>query len=345
MKLRKDKKWTLHDQVIFLKKLGLLLNKGYTLSVAIELLQFQKQKHYKYQLQECIEKLKNGHTLHRVLEDLDFSKEALSYLFFAEKHGDLSLSLCNSARLLETKNFYHQKIKKMLRYPLFLVSSVIMLLSFVYHFLLPQFVHLYSSMNIKPTLIMQFLVNLPDFTNIFFLVILFLLLFFSLSYYLYFRKQTASRKMNFFLMFPTIKTFLVLKNTQYFALQLSTLLKGGLSIFDSLSVFEEQHHLSFFKEEATRIKRLLVGGEEFHHTIVRKCYEQEFSTVVLHGQTNGNLGQELEDYSEFLTEKIEDFYKTCTSIIQPILLIGLGGFVITLYLSIMLPLFQMIDGV
>lgn len=73
--------WSLSDQVILLKRLGELLEKGYALLQALEFLRFQLPLEKKVQLQRMIDGLKDGKSLHDSFHQLKFHQEMLSYLF------------------------------------------------------------------------------------------------------------------------------------------------------------------------------------------------------------------------------------------------------------------------
>ncbi|MCU0095429.1 hypothetical protein N7917_12060 [Bacillus sp. OR9] len=49
---------------------------------------------------------------------------------------------------------------------------------------------------------------------------------------------------------PLVKTFLILKHSHYFATQLSSLLHGGLSVLEALTIMMEQKYHPFFQYEA-----------------------------------------------------------------------------------------------
>ena len=61
---------------------------------ALEFLRFQLPLEKKVQLQRMIDGLKDGKSLHDSFHQLKFHQEMLSYLFYAEQHGDISLP-CN----------------------------------------------------------------------------------------------------------------------------------------------------------------------------------------------------------------------------------------------------------
>lgn len=72
-------------------------------------------------------------------------------------------------------------------------------------------------------------------------------------------------------------------------------------------------------------------------------YEQELVLVIRHGQSNGELGKELNHYGEILFQAFEERLETLLKFIQPLLLSFVGLLVICMYLAILLPLFSMMN--
>lgn len=81
--------WPLKDQAAFLKRLGEMTEKGYSLIEGLRLLQLQLHKRQLAELKEGIRRLREGDAFYQVLEALSFHKEAVSICYFAEKHGEL----------------------------------------------------------------------------------------------------------------------------------------------------------------------------------------------------------------------------------------------------------------
>lgn len=118
------KTWSLSDQVVLLKRLGELLEKGYSLLQALEFLRFQLSLEKKVQLQHMIDGLKGGKSLHDSFHQLMFHQEMLSYLFYAEQHGDISFALQQGSALLYKKDKYRKDMMKIMQYPMFLLSLI-----------------------------------------------------------------------------------------------------------------------------------------------------------------------------------------------------------------------------
>ncbi|KYG38981.1 competence protein ComG [Bacillus gaemokensis] len=342
----KRKGWRLHEQVLLLKRLGELIEKGYSLLQALEFLQFQLTPQKRLQLQCITEELKNGQSLHDAFHQLMFHPDILSYLFYAQRHGDVSFALKQGSVLLHRKDKYQKDMMKVLRYPIFLSFFLIGILAVFNLVLLPQFETLYSSMRTSSTSfadqIMTFMQILPYMIGGFFLFIVLG----ACMYVFYLQKLPPIQRVNIMIRIPLIKTFLILTNSHYLSVQLSGLLQGGLSVLEALTLMIEQKHHPFFQYEAVRIEERLIAGEQLDSIIMKSgYYESELSYVIAHGQVNGGLATELGDYSELTVEKMEGKINRILVVIQPFLFTCIGIIVVLMYLAMIMPMFQMMNSI
>ncbi len=115
---------------------------------------------------------------------------------------------------------------------------------------------------------------------------------------------------------------------------------------EALTIMMKQKYHPFFQYEAARIERQLIAGEPLQSIIDKSgYYEKELSYIITHGQANGNLANELGDYSEHIIEKVEQKIKRMLFVIQPILFTCLGVIVILMYLAMIMPMFQMMNSI
>ncbi|EMI9085756.1 MULTISPECIES: competence type IV pilus assembly protein ComGB [Bacillus] len=338
--------WSLSDQVVLLKRLGELLEKGYSLLQALEFLRFQLPLEKKVQLQRMIDGLKDGKSLHDSFHQLMFHQEMLSYLFYAEQHGDISFALQQGSALLYKKVKYRKDMMKIMQYPMFLAFFLIIMIFVFNRILLPQVDMVYSSFgSTAPLLTEQILSTIKLLPYLMFSTIFIFMIGCSL-YMFYFRKLPHMQQVKIMLRIPLIKTFLIIKHSHYFATQLSGLLHGGLSVLEALTIMMEQKYHPFFQYEAGRIERQLIAGEPLQSIIAKSgYYEKELSYIITHGQANGNLAIELGDYSDLIMEKMEQKIKRMLVIIQPILFTCIGGIVVLMYLAMIMPMFQMMNSI
>jgi competence protein ComGB len=165
-------------------------------------------------------------------------------------------------------------------------------------------------------------------------------------YICFFMKKSALDKAALIMKAPWIGRIYRLFVTQFFSVQMSFLLDGGLSISDGLYLFEQNRRQVLYASIANQIRTRLQDGMEFDQACGEiNMFIPELLVAIKHGQDNSKLPNELYIVSErcigWIEEKIGSFLKW----VQPIMLLGLALVVISIYLSVMLPMFQMLEGV
>lgn len=341
----KSKKWSLLEQGHFLKKTGELLERGYSFSEAFESLLYQLPTRRQTELKIGLEKLKAGQPLYTVLADLKFQEDLIGYIYFADKHGGMIEAISEGSKMILDKNSNYQKLKKALFYPTFLFVMTNLLFFFVQNTLLPQYFNLYESMDLQINLFTKIITMIGDFLPHLFLLILFLNLILLLVYLFYFSKLPIIKQRMYLVKIPVFGSLLRLIQTQYLTLQLGYLLSGGLSVYESLQLFESAPRNDFYKEVGKRITQKLKRGDALPNIITSmSLFEKELPIVLMHGQSNGKLEKELLFFSQNCLRKLEEKMEKSLKLIQPILYSVVGVLVISMYLSIMLPMFSMLNG-
>ncbi|WP_239421744.1 competence type IV pilus assembly protein ComGB [Bacillus sp. CGMCC 1.16541] len=342
---RPKKKWTLKQQSKFLIQLSKLLEKGYTLSQALEFLQFQLPPYLREQIDYVSLQLKSGDSLHTAFRALGFHKDVLSYLYFAEQHGDVYFALRESGNMLHQKVVHMKKFQKLAQYPAMLLFFMMVILFLLSTVLLPQFQSLYESIgHSQSTGFMLFMsvISLFPYVPPFACVLLLLIYF---SYWQLRKKLSPTKQVKLLLRIPIVRRIVPLFNAYFFAIHLSNLLKGGLSIYSCLKLFEKQQHYPFFCEEASYLMKQLSAGFQLGDMIKERPYfDREFASVIKHGELNGNLPQELYDYAAFMIEKIEQIIHKSLQIVQPVMFSLIGLVILLMYLGVMVPMFNVMSS-
>jgi competence protein ComGB len=337
--------WSLQEQSTFFIQLGKLLSKGYSLAQAIEFLQIQQPVAKQRDVDDCIHALRGGMPIHAAFARMKFHHHLLGYLFFAEQHGQLAQGFIEAGEIGHMRARYVEQVRRIMRYPLFLFGFCVVMFLIFQQVLAPQFSQLLSSFHARSpfsTFIFAAAVWLPRILSAMLIIVLFIVSF----YFLFIRSWPIYKQMDLFMKLPLVRSWIVSFHTQVFSLQLSHLLKGGLSIYEALQIFMEQPHLPLLKEEAKIIRQQLCAGEKLDEIIQRrKYYEKELPVVIRHGQSNGELVQELFHYSQFSLQKLENRIKKIVYIIQPLLLSCIGIFVIFMYVAMLWPVFQLLNHI
>mgnify|MGYP001328631452 CR=1 FL=1 len=340
----KRMKWTLHQKGEFLERIGQFLQRGYSLSTSIEFYGLNEKTHIRQHLEQMLAMLKEGEPLYEILERFGFPSDVSANVFFSEYH-DLSEGLIQSGQMLQKREELKKRLESILRYPLFLIWLTIVMLFIIVHYVFPRFSTLYTSIDSELpaiTNIMIAFVNLFPMLVVVFTMTAFFIFLFILSKV---RSHSPQKMIDVLLKIPFVHTITKLIITQRFSTNLSVLLKAGMSINEAMQIFEKQRHSLFFQQEAAELKHRLQSGESLEAVITgRRVYREELASVINHGHMNGQLADELSVYADILSQKLDEKIKKALTIIQPLILSAVGLLVLLMFLSIMLPMLDVIQS-
>lgn len=339
-------RWKLKDQAHFLTKLGDLLDNGYSLSDAIRFLKFQESKKKQAEFQDILQDFKNGYPLHYVLTKMRFHPQLVSYIYYGEQYGNLSIALKEGGQYWSKRTEDLEKIKKLLVYPLFLIFFISNMFLILQSVLLPKFETLFTTMNVEQNVFLTFVLATSAFLpKVPWVLLIFFLLFLLLKRY-WFNRLCPLKQRMLILKIPVMGMFTRLYDTHFFASQFSGLLSGGFSINETIKLFAKNQRQPFYQKLCERVKIDLLEGKQLEVIFQQLQYfEKNLYIVIANGQKNGRLEAELFHYSRYLLKKIEERMSVIMRIIQPLLFSLIGLLVVSIYLAILLPMFSLLDGI
>lgn len=342
----KRHKWSIPEQGAFLKKIGELLSRGYPLAMAIDSVAYQMSSKRHGDIYRCLAELKEGHPFHKILENLQFNETLIGFVYFAEQHGFLSSAFQEGSELMIKRHNDLMRLKRLFFYPAFLVGLTIIIFVYMEQVLLPKYFSIFQTLNLSPTLSMKFISSVGHLLPFIFYGCFIFCISIIGYYYWKFKKYYPPKRLSILSSIPIVGPFIRLLSTHYFSLQLSYLLKGGLSILEACKIFEShgedrlEHHLG--KEIAMK----LIAGETLENILKEySFFEKELSFIVKHGQENGKLSEELKFFSQHCLDELEKRMDRLMKRIQPILYGFIGFIIVIMYLAILLPMFQLLEGV
>lgn len=342
----KQQQWKLNEQILFLKRLGMLLEEGYSISDAIRFIKIQLSKNKHAPLSKSIEQLKNGEKFYTVLNQLLFHSTAVSFIYYGERNGQLSRSLQTASIILLEREKRKEKIKKLLMYPIFLLVVTGMMFFVISWQLLPQFAQLYDSFQAEPNNLIKLFYWIYEHPKLITITTLSIL---TVAFYSFFtfKKKRTSYEIQFTLgKIPVIGDLVRLWNTYYIAYHTSQLLSGGLSLSQSLSFIKDDPEKPYLAEAIEKINKRLLEGESLASAVGEiPIWKKELVAVIEHGQLSGKLEIELNAYSQYCLELFFDYLEKVIKFIQPLIFSFIALWIIIMYFSIMLPSFQLINYV
>lgn len=333
------------EQPYFIQKLAILLQEGYALNDSINMLIPHHLKHIERVEALIHSQLIEGETLTDILKFLGIQEQYLMTLYVAEQSGTVNKALQMVANQMKKNASNKAQIIKITSYPAFLFFFLIVIFISFRSYFLPNMKSMLYAQNTGNTMqltISNLLLHLPDFLVIFSVSIFVI----TLLFLHYMRRKKTGEQLLIYYKLPIVNRVLKLQLTKSIAYELGILLENGFSLQASLTLLSEQQHQKLIAHNANLLLTEISQGESLANAVLANPYfHAEFYIFVDHGEKSGNLGKELQILSEFMMKRMGNRLENILNIVQPLLFFIIALCILGAYISIMLPMYDMINYV
>lgn len=336
----------MRDKASFLKKMSVLLEEGYTFRDSLSML----LPHHIEELSEVEslveEKFRSGSNMSEILQLLGFQKSYLMTIHVAEQHGRVVRALDSIASQMITKEETQKRLQKLMAYPAILFVFLVLLFFGFRIYFLPNMSSMMLSRegdaSVSKLTLSSFFLHIPDAL----IIAACGSILFAFVAWRIISKKEIGHQMIVYLKIPVLCRFFRLQLTRQFAYELGGLLESGLSMQESLIILQRQELQPFMAKIAGELRNRVIFGDSLSTAVNHmKFFQKGFNAHILHGEEGGNLGRELQIYSDFLTDKTEANMTRVLAIIQPLLFCIIAVCILGAYLAILLPMYEMIEMV
>ncbi|MBN1915551.1 type II secretion system F family protein [Candidatus Dojkabacteria bacterium] len=338
----------LKDKVFFTKQMSVMLSAGLPITQSLDILvQQTTNEGFRNELNSILEEVKGGNTLSSAFSKRKsmFNEVQLSLLRAGEQSGNLSEVITQISIDLEKSNDIQSKIRSAMIYPVIILVAVVVVLFVMILFMVPAVEELYADFGgAELPIVTRLLVAFGNFVKspIGFISIVggTGLIIFAFRYY---RGTKSGREFTDKLLLK-IPVFGPL-NTKIQITQLTRLthmlLVSGIPIIDtiktvtnSMSNIHFQNALSSAAEDVSKGIPLAVPLSK------SKYIPLIVSQMIATGEETGSLDQILESLAEFYDNEVNQITNNLTKLMEPLILLFVGGLVGLLAVAIYLPIYQ-----
>lgn len=324
-------------------RMSSLLDEGYTFSDSINMLlpyHVENVENWRGKIQE---KLRRGDDVVEILQSLAVPTQYLMAIKIAQENGEMALALKNAAMQMEFNEKMRKKLINLLAYPVLLIVILTSVFIAFRKYFLPNIIEIISSStneNSSSINVAIMFLHLPDILFIVAGLTFSILIFFSF----YIKKQSIKKQINILLKIPIVSYFYKLQITRHFSSVLGGLLVAGFSLQQALTVIQDQQLNKTLSYVTTVIEKSVKYGESLSSAVsIMTMFFPKFEDFIKHGEKSGYLGRELLIYSELLDEKLQSIIKTGIALVQPLFFLIIGICIAVAYLSILLPMYEVIE--
>ena len=299
-------------------------------------------------LSDIREKVNEGSTMANAMKPHSkiFSDLFVNMIHAGEASGSLDTVLVRLADYIENQSKLKGKVVSAMAYPAIMIFVGLAALVIIFTFIIPKIVTMYKNLKQAlplPTQIMIFLSKI--FTSYWYIAAgVGLILFFSIRAYL--RTQGGRYRLHrTMLTVPIFGSMFRMIAVTRFASTLSTLLSSGVPILAALDIVKNVVGNLVIMDVVKSVRANVAEGDSISEPLKRS---KQFPPMVVHmiavGEKTGEVESMLEKVAQAYNNQLEAKISTITSLIEPLMIIGMAVVIGFVVFSVMLPIMNMGDA-
>ncbi|MDK9694223.1 MAG: type II secretion system F family protein [Sulfurimonas sp.] len=271
----------------------------------------------------------------------------LNLMKIGEETGQLELTLKRGSTFLRRITELKKKAKSALIYPSFAFIAVMgaMLVWMIY--VLPQMTGLFKEMNVELPALTIAMMSISDFLANYIgymgLAIVFFVIIFKVLHKKY--KKVRWHTDRLMLKIPVIRDVIVSFNTAFISEYLRLALISGIPIFSALETLGKNINNEVFQNALMEATKDVGRGSQLSNAFAKTEVFPLFCIRMMRvGENAGTLETQLEIVSNHYYERVDNFAENIGKIIEPIVLIIVGGFMAMVMVGLMGPMYDLLSN-
>ncbi len=339
------------DKAVFASKMSALVNAGVPIVRSIDLMASQqKMPLFKRALQSISLEVNQGISLGEALRRWPkvFDKLSIAMVEAGEAGGVLDDSLKRLAKLLEDNAKLQNQIKGAMGYPvavLFIAISVFLGMTI---FIIPTFADIFDGLGAELPWFTQMMVDLSSLLRSTFSLYLVLGLIAGVFLFGKFYATPIGRRRvdALALKLPLFGELIQKTATAQFCRTFSSLTRAGVPILMSLEIVREITNNSIISDAISNSRQDVLQGIPLSVALGSMNVFPDMSISMLSiGEETGEMDAMLSKVADFYEDEVEATVKALTSMLEPAMIVLVGGIVASILLAMYLPMFSVFDQI
>lgn len=339
----------LRDIAIFSRQFATMIRAGMTIVASLDvLIQQTANRRLRFVLRTIKRDVEEGASLTEAMyrhRDI-FSELYVSLIRAGEAGGVLDDVLDRLASYLERETALIQRVKSAMRYPIFVLTMAAAVITLLVVYIVPKFIVILKGLNIPLPLPTQLLISFTGWVreNIYYIFLTPVIVWVTIRF-LRRSKKVAYAIDRFKIKLPIVGPIAYKVAIVRFTRTLGTLTAAAVPILESLEIVSKVAGNEVLARAIDLARYRVQEGQGLAESLAATGI---FPPMVIHmtavGEETGNLDEMLHKIADFYDEEVDNAVRGLSALIEPILILGLGGVVGFIAISVFLPLFQLIGG-
>ncbi len=339
-------KISLKEKTVFIRQLSTMISAGLPLSQSLATLKQQAPSpRIMRLLDQLIRDIEGGTQLSTAFKNYEksFTQTEISIIEAGEASGKLDEVLKRIATQSEDRYKNIKKIKNAFIYPAFLIVVVVGIVTLMMVYVIPQMESMYASFgDAKLPALTKFLISASNFVSKYFIFIIILIIAIISAFRIYLKTDSGRFLWDTFkLKIPVIGSFLQINYVAIFARTMESLVGAGVPILDALKIVGDSMPNKLFKKKISDAAGKVKAGQPLSEPLRKSdIFPPLVPQMVRVGEQTGELDMMLKNLADYYDEEIENQTKSMQSMIEPVMMVVMGGLVGLIIIGIMMPLYN-----
>lgn len=265
-----------------------------------------------------------------------------------EESGDLAGALTEIGMNLEKAHSLTKKVRGAMIYPGVILSAMILIGVLMFAFVVPTLAGTFKELGVDLPVSTRFIIALGNFFSQY-LILSFALIIGSVSgVLLLLRASFMDKYVDYVIVkIPIIGNMVKEINTARTTRTMASLLLAGVSITRAIEITEDVLQNIYYKKVLNKAKKEIEKGALFSKVFEKSpdLYPVMMVEMIEVGEETGKLSDMLLQVASFYEGEIENKTKNLSTIIEPLLMVFIGGAVGFFAISMISPLYSVMDNI
>lgn len=337
------------DKINFAKNLGSMITAGLAMSRALNVMERQtKNQELKKILIALQKSVSEGKSLSQSM--VSFPKVFSPLFVSMVSAGEQSGNLANSLRILGDqmdKNYALQRrVRGAMMYPSIILIVMVLIAILMLTFIVPTLMKTFTELNVDlpaSTKLVLFVSNM--FINHGLLVFIGMIL--VVVGFIFWSKKPSGKQVIHIaiLKIPIIGNIIKEVNSARTARTLSSLLTSGVDVVESVKITKDVMQNVHYKAVLEKVGVAVEKGDTISKIFTEnsKLYPIFLGEMISVGEETGKIGEMLMGVATFYEEDVEQKTKDMSTVIEPFLMVIIGGAVGFFALAMISPMYSLVD--
>lgn len=328
------------------RQLSALLGAGIPLVETLGALSEQVEKeNFRIILREVKTKVNEGSNLADAMEDYPkvFTGLYVNMVRAGEQAGALDKVLMRLADYTEAQVELRGKVGAALTYPAVMLLVAMGVIGFLLTYVVPKITKVFRDMGSELPLITKIVLGVSNFLQGYWWLVILLMVVFAFGFRRWYRTESGRRRIDgAMLNMPIFGRMLRLVSIARFSSTLATLMTSGVPLLGAMGIVKKIL-TNVVLSEAVGVAQVAVReGQPMNQPLKASG---EFPPMVVHmiavGERTGELAPMLERIALTYESQVNRRVETLTALLEPLMILFMGGIVFVIALAVLLPMLQM----